>query len=105
VRGRNLAEIADKLGFSSAIQLSRGEALALGYENPYILANTLEAMIGAIYLDLGIDRARIFILAHVYTTLPHILAKGLYVDPKSYLQEYTQAVWGITPTYEVAEEI
>jgi ribonuclease-3 len=45
VRGRNLAQIAEKLGFSNAIQLSRGEALALGQENPYILANTLEAII------------------------------------------------------------
>lgn len=104
VRGRNLAEIAAKLGFSSAIQLSRGESLAWGHDNPYILANTLEAIIGALYVDQGIDVARRFILTHIYSTLDHILEKWLYVDPKSYLQEYTQAVWGITPTYTVVSE-
>mgnify|MGYP002386407647 CR=1 FL=1 len=104
VRGRNLAQIAATLGFSSAIQLSRGESLALGQENPYILANTLEAIIGAIYLDQGFDVARAFIARHVYSTLPRILAEGLFVDPKSHLQEVTQAIWGITPTYIVAEE-
>lgn len=104
VRGRNLAQIAAKLGFSSAIQLSRGESLALGHENPYILANTLEAIIGAIYLEQGFDVARAFIAKHIYSTLPRILAEGLFVDPKSHLQEVTQAIWGITPTYSVAEE-
>ncbi len=104
VRGRNLAEISKKLGFSDAIQLSRGESLASGHDNPYILANTLEAMLGAIYLDQGFLIAKSFILTHVYSTLPKILDQGLYVDPKSYLQEYTQAVWGITPTYTVVSE-
>lgn len=104
VRGRNLAEIASKLSFSLAIQLSRGESLALGHDNPYILANTLEAMIGAVYLDQGFDVVKWFILEHVYSTLPRILAHGLYVDPKSYLQEYTQAIWGITPTYTIVSE-
>ncbi len=104
VRGRNLAEIAAKLDFSGVIQFSRGESLAWGQDNPYILANTLEAMLGAIYLDQGMEKAREFILTHIYSTLDHILEKGLYVDPKSYLQEYTQAIWGITPTYSVARE-
>jgi ribonuclease III len=104
VRGRNLAEISEKLHFAHAIQLSRGESLAWGQDNPYILANTLEAMIGAIYLDQGFDAAKGFILSHIYSTLPHILEQGLYVDPKSYLQEYTQAVWWVTPTYTVVSE-
>ncbi len=105
VRGRNLALIAETLQFAHAIQLSRGESIAGGHENPYILANTFEAMIGALYLDQGIDMARVFLMRHVYATLPYILEKGLYVDPKSYLQEFTQGVWGITPTYTVVEEV
>lgn len=105
VRGRNLALIAQSLGFSEAIQLSRGESIAGGHENPYILANTFEAMTGAIYLDQGIDAARNFLIRHVYSTLPEILAKGLYVDPKSYLQEFTQKVWGVTPEYRVVDEV
>lgn len=48
--------------------------------------------------------ARRFIFTHIYATLPQILEEELYVDPKSYLQEYTQAVWGITPTYTVVSE-
>lgn len=104
VRGRNLAEIAEKLGFSEAIQLSRGEFLAEGHTNPYILANTLEALLGAIYLDQGFDSAKAFIIQHIYSTLDHILTKGLYVDPKSYLQEITQWIWGLTPTYTVENE-
>lgn len=75
VRGRNLAEIAAKLGFSNAIQLSRGESLAGGQDNPYILANTLEAMIGAIHIDQGFEKAKEFILRHIYSTLDHILEK------------------------------
>lgn len=104
VRGRNLAEIAAKLQFSEAIQLSRGEAIAWGHENPYILANTFEALIGALYLDQGFEVVKKFILKHVFATLPTILEKGLYVDSKSYLQEFTQGVWGITPTYIVSSE-
>jgi dsRNA-specific ribonuclease len=53
------------------------------------------------YLDLGLDFTRDFILKHVYSTLSRILEQGLYVDPKSYLQEFTQAQWGYTPTYSL----
>jgi ribonuclease-3 len=49
--------------------------MALGYENPYILANTFEALLGALYLDTGLEKAREFIMTHVYTTLSHILEK------------------------------
>lgn len=105
VRGRNLALIASELHFSPAIQVSRGEYNAKWHENPYILANTLEAIIGALYLDQGFEVARAFIIRHVYTTLPNILEKSLFVDPKSALQELTQEVWGVTPTYEVVDEV
>ncbi len=105
MRGRNLAQIAHHLHFSNAIQVSRGEYNAKGHENPYILANTLEAIIGALYLDQGFDVAKQFIIRHVYSTLSHILEQSLFVDPKSALQELTQEVWGITPVYQVIEEV
>jgi ribonuclease III len=104
VRGRNLAEIAKNLAFSDAVQLSRGESLAGGQDNGYILANTLEAIIWALYLDHGFDAADAFIQKHIFSTLDHILEKWLFVDPKSHLQEVTQALWGITPTYTVMSE-
>lgn len=75
VRGRNLAQIALRLGFSQAIQLSRGESIAGGQDNPYILANAFEAMVGALYLDQGFDEAKKFILKHVFSTLDYILEK------------------------------
>ena len=105
VRGRNLAEVALRSGFSSVVQLSRGESIAGGHENPYILANTFEAITWALYLDQGFEVVKKFLLTHVYSTLPHILDKGLFVDPKSFLQEHTQAIWGITPQYQVVEEV
>lgn len=104
VRGRNLAMIARWLGLSDIIQLSRWESNANGYENPYILANTLEAVIGAIYLDQWFEVVKDVILRYVYPTLPRILSEWLYVDPKSHLQEVTQAIWGVTPTYVVHTE-
>jgi ribonuclease-3 len=104
VRGKHLATISTKLRLPDFILLSRGEALAGGMNNPYILANTFEAFLGAIYLDLGFEVAQRFIHEHVTPTLDEILEKRLYVDPKSYLQEFTQAKWLITPNYEVLNE-
>lgn len=105
MRGRNLAQVAHRLDFSHAIQVSRGEYNAKGHENPYILANTLEAIIGALYLDKGFEIAKAFIIKHVYATLPHILEQSLFIDPKSALQELTQEVWGTAPLYQVVDEI
>ncbi len=105
VRWKNLAHIAQKLGLYDAIQLSRGEYNAEGHKNPYILANTLEAIIGALYLDSGFEIAKKWIAKNIYSTLPHILRQGLYVDPKSYLQELTQQIWGILPVYTLEKEI
>ncbi|MDD2515713.1 MAG: ribonuclease III [Candidatus Gracilibacteria bacterium] len=104
VRGQNLAKIASELGFFNYLVLSKGEVLAGGNENPYILANTLEAFLGAIYIDLGIDYSRIFIEKYVFSTLEEILEKKLYVDAKSYFQEISQEKLGTTPTYEVLRD-
>lgn len=73
VRGRNLASIAGKLGFSDIIQLSRGEYRVGGHENPYILANTFEAFIGAYYENFGFDAVKDWIKTHVYNTLDYIM--------------------------------
>lgn len=89
---------------SDVIQLSRGEFRVAGHENPYILANAVEALIGAIYLDFGFEAAKKWILDYIYVTLPDILERGLYVDPKSYLQEITQEIWGQLPEYRVTSE-
>jgi ribonuclease III len=60
--------------------------------------------LGAIYLDLGYETARDFVLRELYPTLDRIMSKGLYIDPKSHLQELTQRRFGIPPRYDVMSE-
>jgi len=104
VRWRNFAEIAKKLHFQEYLILWKGEEKSGGREKDYILANTLESFIWALYLDSWFEAAKQFILKHVYTTLPHILENKLFKDFKTLLQEYTQAKFDITPHYEVLED-
>ena len=72
------------------LYLSRGEELSGGREKAYILANTVEAVIGAIYLDSGFEVAREFIMKHIVVLLEDIISQGLDVDPKSRVQELAQ---------------
>lgn len=104
VRGRNLAEVAKQLDFQQYLYLWKWEEKSGGRENDYILANTVESFIWALYLDKGFEDARIFILQYIYTTLPTILENKLFKDFKTLLQEYTQAQKDITPHYEVISE-
>lgn len=86
------------------VLVSKGELLAGGNTNPYIVANTFEAFLGALYLDLGYTEAKSFVEKYVLSTLGEILEKELHVDPKSHLQEIAQDKYLITPTYEVLGE-
>lgn len=104
VRGKNLAKASENLGFGSLVLLSRGEILAGGDKNPYILANTFEAFLGALYLDLGFPAAKEFVTRHVLSGVGEILNASLHVDPKSRLQEISQAKFGTAPEYDVVSE-
>lgn len=104
VRGQHLAEIASELKLGGWLLLSRGESKSGGKSRQILLANMFEALLGAMYLDAGLEVVRTFIDAHVTTRLPNILDKELYIDPKSKLQELTQAQVGVTPHYEVIKE-
>jgi ribonuclease-3 len=99
-----LSEIAQDLGMNDYLLLSRGEAKDLGRARQYILANTIEALIGAIYLDQGYEPAEEFINANVLNHIDEVIAKKLFRDPKSLFQERAQEAFGITPTYEVIKE-
>lgn len=101
VRGEVLAKIAISLGLGELLFLSRGEEKSGGRARNYILANTVEALIGAIYLDKGYDISSTFITANVISLLPEIIEKRLYVDPKSDLQEKCQEKLSATPEYRV----
>ncbi len=104
VNSKILSEIADELGFNDFLLLSRGETKELGKSRKYILANTFEAMIGAIYLDQGYGVCRDLIKKHLMKELPLIIEKGLYKDAKSLFQEEAQEKVEITPTYKVLKE-
>lgn len=104
VNGDMLARIAQGLDVEKYLLMSRGEARDTGRARQYLLANAMEAIIGAIYLDQGYDVAKKFILDNVIVNLKEILDKKLYVDPKSYFQEQAQEHEKITPSYRVVKE-
>lgn len=105
VNAKMLAEIAKELNFNDFLLLSKGEQKETGKARMYILANTFEALIGAIYLDQGYKICQNFIERTVIKKLPEIIEKGLFKDPKSRFQEEAQERIGITPTYKVLEEL
>lgn len=104
VNAKMLSGIARDLGFNDFLLLSRGEAKELGKARQYILANTFEALIGAIYLDQGYKACQDFIKKYLIIKLPEIIEKGLFKDAKSRFQEEAQERVGITPIYKVLEE-
>lgn len=104
VNYKMLSEIAKRLGLEKFLLMSRGEAKDTGRARQVILANTIEALIGAIYLDLGYEAATAFITREILVELPKVIQTGQYVDPKSKLQEIVQDKKGVTPTYGVISE-
>jgi len=104
VRWKNLAKIANKLNFSKYLFLGKWEEKNGWRENNYILANTVEAVIWAIYLDLWIEKAKDFILTYIFSTLDEILKKNLTKDFKTIFQEFAQAKYNITPSYKILSE-
>jgi ribonuclease-3 len=105
VNARALAEVALGLDFDSCMLLSRGEAKDANSKARHsILANALEALIGALYLDQGIDASKRFIDTFVLAKLPTILSTQAYRDPKSMFQELAQKNVNITPSYKVLAE-
>lgn len=104
VRGKNLAKLAKNLDLGKYLRLSKGEERSGGREKAYILANTFEALIGAIYLDNGFEQAKSFIDLHVTALLSEILRQKLHIDAKSYLQEMAQEKKNSTPEYKLLKE-
>ena len=104
VNADSLAEVATALGMEKYLLLSRGEKKSAGRARQYILANAFEALIGAIYLDLGYAAAAGVIRRHVLPAIEEIVAKHLWRDAKSFFQERAQEQVSLTPTYEVLKE-
>jgi len=105
VNYQTMALVAKDLELDNFILLSRGEKKDDGRAREVILANAIEAVIGAAYLDAGYDKAKNFIEKFlVEKNLERIINGGLYKDPKSHLQEIVQEKLKLTPTYSVLEE-
>jgi len=104
VNAQMLSQISDRLGFNEFLFLSKGEAKEIGRGRQYILANTFEAFIGALYLDQGYVASQNFINKNLIPELRDIIEKKLWRDAKSLFQETSQERVGITPTYEVISE-
>ena len=104
VRTESLSAISHRLGFSSYLRLSHGEQQGSQRAHEQILANTFEAVLGAVYLDGGYELAAQFVADNVLVTLPAILEDGSWLDAKTQLQEQLQSQESQTPVYKVIEE-
>ncbi len=107
VNTKSLAIIAEKFSLENFIFLSKGEKKDIQTDNKSrqsLLADTFEAILGAIYLDQGYQTAKNFIEKNLIGKLKEIIKSGAYKDPKSLFQEKAQEKFGITPIYNVLEE-
>lgn len=104
VNADTCARVAASLGANDFLLLSKGESKDTGRARTYILANTLEAVIGAIYIDQGYGAAKDFILKHVTPLLDEIMKEGSWIDAKSLFQEKAQEHAGHTPSYKTVRE-
>ncbi|MEI8103440.1 MAG: ribonuclease III [Candidatus Moraniibacteriota bacterium] len=104
VNGEMLAKLGQGLGMEEFLLMSRGEAKDTGRARQYLVANAMEAVIGALYLDQGYDAAKEFIDRVVMVHLDEVLESKSYADAKSRFQEEAQERHNITPIYKVLRE-
>lgn len=104
VRTESISAAASRYEFEPLLRLSRGEKHGTERARAQILANSYEAVLGALYLDQGYDVARRFITESLLVTFKEILETGSWMDPKSHLQELVQSQEGSTPQYRIMEE-
>ncbi|MFA6502718.1 MAG: ribonuclease III [Candidatus Paceibacterota bacterium] len=101
----SLATTSQALGVGEFLLLSKGESKDTGRARDVILADTFEAIIGAVYLDAGYEAAEAFIAKNLYTKIDEVIAKRSYQDAKSRFQEVAQEKRGTTPSYETLSEV
>jgi ribonuclease-3 len=104
VRTESISAAASKFGFEPLLRLSRGENRGTDRARAQILANSFEAVTGALYLDQGYEVAKAFLKESILSTFDEILASGSWMDPKSHLQELAQSQETATPVYKVMSE-
>jgi ribonuclease-3 len=99
-----LSEIARRLELNKFIIVGKSERKEGIVNNDSILEDTFEAIVGAIYLDSGLDMARRFIEYHLSDTIKNIVSNGIIFDYKTHLQEITQKRFGCLPNYTIVKE-
>lgn len=104
VRTESLAEVATNLNFSQLILMSKGEAATGGMSNKSILADSFEALLGAVYLDSGLETVTAILKTYLFPRAEKVIVSGLYKDSKSFLQEVAQARYKATPEYILISE-
>ena len=104
VNTKSLAKIAIEFKLGQFLMLSRGEEESNGRENESLLANVVEAVIGALFIDQGIEAVKEFILSILAPKIDLIVSKKAFKDPKSLLQEFVQSQKQNSPIYKVLEE-
>lgn len=104
VNAVTLGKVADDLFFNDLLKLSKGEAKDVSRARSSILADAYEAFVGALYLDQGYSSAKDFITKTLLIKTEEIIKKGLYRDAKSFVQEKSQEIYGVTPSYKVLHE-
>ena len=105
VRTESISAAASNFGFEPLLRLSRGEKRGSERARAQILANSFEAVIGALYIDQGYEASKVFITESIISTFEQILDSGSWMDPKSYLQELAQSQESSTPVYKVISEV
>lgn len=105
VKTDTLAKISSRLQLGEMLRMSKGEEQSGGRENKSLLANTLEAVIGALYLDQGYPACVEFLETNLFPEIKPIVANKLYKDNKSQLQEEVQAKGFDSPQYKVIKEV
>lgn len=104
VRTESLADESRKLDVGQYLLMSKGEEDSGGKSKEYLLANMYEALLGAIYLDNGFSECQKYVERTLLKKVDSIVSEGLFIDPKTKVQEILQSRFKITPTYEIISE-
>jgi len=105
VRTESLAIASRNLGYGKYLRMAKGEKESGGENKDYLLANTYESVLGAIYLDQGYEKCKELVNRTLLIKIPEIVKSRSDIDSKTKIQEIAQANYKVTPIYEVVDEI
>ena len=105
VNAVTIGKVAEDLQFNDLMLLSKGEAKDVSKARQSILADAYEAFLGAIYLSEGFDSAKRVVGETVILKTEEVIAKGLYRDAKSHVQEKSQELYSVTPSYNLIDQM